>query len=238
LRIVLASGSSARKAMLKAAGVAFEVTAPDVDEAAVKARGGSAREIATALARLKAFTGFSSLPCMGRAETERSEVRGGEVRSIPGIAEDPLVPTPFAARVGPPHEGEGGWLVIGSDQTLELHGQTLSKAASLSELRSNLIQLRGRTHALHSAVAVAHDGEIVWRHVDTAYLTMRAFSDAFLDDYVARHGEKVRSSLGGYWFEAEGVQLFDKVAGDYFTILGMPLLPLLGYLREAGTLAA
>ncbi len=129
-------------------------------------------------------------------------------------------------------------LVIGSDQTLELDGQMFSKATSLSELRETLIRLRGRTHALHSAVAVAQDGEIVWSDVDTATLTMRGFSDAFLDDYVARHGEQVRSSLGGYWFEAEGAQLFDTVAGDYFTILGMPLLPLLGFLRRAGAVAS
>jgi septum formation protein len=238
LRIVLASGSSARRAMLKGAGVQFEVVVPQVDEAKVKARGGTARAIALELASLKALTPSSSLPFMGRVETKRSEVRGGEVSRNPGIADDPHFPTPLASRVDPPHEGEGGLLVIGSDQTLELDGRTLSKATSLAELRDHLTRLRGRTHALHSAVAVARDGEVVWSHADTARLAMRAFSDAFLGDYLTRHGEKVRSSLGGYWFEAEGAQLFDKVDGDYFTILGMPLLPLLGFLRQAGALAS
>ena len=148
----------------------------------------------------------------------------------------PTSPTPLASRVDPPHEGEGGFSVIGSDQTLELDGQTLSKATSVAELRNHLTGLRGRTHALHAAVAVAQDGEIVWSHTDTAHLTMRAFSEAFLDDYLAQHGEQVRSSLGGYWFEAEGAQLFEHVEGDYFTILGMPLLPLLGFLRQVGAL--
>ena len=194
MRIVLASGSSARRAMLEGAGVTFEVVVPEVDEAAVKARGGSAMEIAETLATAKART--------------------------------PILDDLKAA------------LVIGSDQTLELDGQTLSKAASLSELRSNLVRLRGRTHALHSAVAVARDGQVVWTDTDTARLTMRAFSDTFLDDYIARYGAWVSSSLGGYWFEAEGAQLFDTVQGDYFTILGMPLLPLLGFLREAGALAS
>ncbi len=194
MRIVLASGSSARRAMLKGAGVAFEVVVPEVDESAVKARGESAKEIAESLATMKA--------------------------SVPMV------------------EDGTASLVVGSDQTLEIDGIVLSKPTSLAELRDHLTRLRGRTHALHSAVAVAGDGEIVWSHTDTAHLTMRAFSDAFLDDYLTRYGEQVRSSLGGYWFEAEGVQLFDKVDGDYFTILGMPLLPLLGFLRHAGALAS
>jgi septum formation protein len=136
------------------------------------------------------------------------------------------------------HDADRAELVIGSDQTLEFDGRTVSKAASLSELRDNLIRLRGRTHTLHSAVAAAKGGEVVWTHIASAHLTMRVFSDAFLEDYLARHGDKVRSSLGGYWFEAEGAQMFDAVDGDYFTILGMPLLPLLGFLREAGALAS
>ncbi len=234
MRIVLASGSSARRAMLTASGVTFDVVVPEVDEDAVKGRGGTAREIAAELAAAKA----TSLPFMGRVETKRSEVRGGEVGIIPDTSDGPDSPTPLASRVDPPREGEGGPLVIGSDQTLECCGRTFSKAASLSELPDHLLRLRGQIHALHSAVAVARDGEIIWSHIDTARLTMRAFSDVFLDDYLARYGEQVRSSLGGYWFEAEGVQLFDTVEGDYFTILGMPLLPLLGFLRGAGALAS
>jgi septum formation protein len=200
LRLVLASGSSARRAMLTGAGVAFEVVVPEVDEAVAKAGGDDAREIAIELAQLKAL----SIPENGPPS---------------------------------PSTGKGDTLVIGSDQTLEIEGETLSKATSLTDLRAHLVRLRGRTHALHSAAAVAREGEIVWSHAAAAHLRMRAFSDAFLDDYVERHGAKVSSSLGGYWFEAEGAQLFEAVDGDYFTILGMPLLPLLGFLREAGALA-
>ena len=224
--------------MLKAAGVEFEAVTPDVDEAAVKARGGTAREIAKELAEMKALAASSSLPFMGRVETKRSAVRDGEVSHTPDMRDDPHLPTPLAPRVGPPHKGEGGRLVIGCDQTLEFDGQTLSKATSFDDLRANLLRLRGRAHLLHSAASVALDGEILWSHTDTARLIMRAFSDAFLDDYIARQGDQVLLSLGGYWYEDEGVQLFDAVDGDYFTILGMPLLPLLGCLRTVGALPA
>ncbi|MEO8925698.1 MAG: Maf family protein [Caulobacteraceae bacterium] len=128
-------------------------------------------------------------------------------------------------------------LVIGADQTLDLDRSLHDKAGSLAEARSRLMLLRGRTHALHAAVAVARDGTVIWSHVDTARLSMRAFSDDFLDGYLGRVGPSVLGWVGGYCLEGEGVQLFETVEGDYFSILGLPLLPLLGVLRREGALA-
>jgi septum formation protein len=96
--------------------------------------------------------------------------------------------------------------------------------------------LRGKTHALHSAIALFANGAVAFAHVATARLTMRAFSDAFLDAYLGEAGEAVRTSVGGYQLEGLGAQLFDRVEGDHFTVLGMPLLPLLAHLRQAGLL--
>ena len=131
----------------------------------------------------------------------------------------------------------GGSLIIGADQVLALGDELLSKAPSLEVAREALRQLRGRTHELHSAVAFAERGKIVWAHVGTARLTMRDFSDAFLDDYLLRAGDHVGHSVGAYELEGLGVQLFDKIEGDYFTVLGLPLLPVLAELRQRGIIA-
>jgi len=128
----------------------------------------------------------------------------------------------------------GGSLIIGADQVLALDRELLSKAPSLAVAREALRKLRGRTHELHSAVAFAEDGKITWAHVGTARLTMRDFSDAFLDDYLLRAGDRVGHSVGAYELEGLGVQLFDKIEGDYFTVLGLPLLPVLAELRQRG----
>jgi septum formation protein len=127
-----------------------------------------------------------------------------------------------------------GSLIIGADQVLALGDELLSKAPSIDAARQALRKLRGRTHELHSAVAFAEDGKITWAHVATARLTMRDFSDAFLDDYLLRAGDQVRQSVGAYELEGLGVQLFDKIEGDYFTVLGLPLMPVLAELRERG----
>jgi septum formation protein len=127
-------------------------------------------------------------------------------------------------------------LVIGADQTLEFDGRLYDKTHSLAETRARLEALRGRTHCLHSAVAVARNGRIAWRARVSATLAMRDFSDDFLDAYLARFGEAVASSVGAYHYEGEGAQLFDRVTGDFFAILGLPLIELLGFLREAGGL--
>ena len=131
-----------------------------------------------------------------------------------------------------------GDLVIGSDQVLALGLDILSKPGDRAAARAQLASLRGRTHALHSAVALARDGVLVWSGVETAELAMRDFSDAFLDSYLDAVGEEVCHSVGAYHLEGRGIQLFDRVRGDYFTILGMPLLPLLAELRRLGMIAA
>ena len=131
----------------------------------------------------------------------------------------------------------GGSLIIGADQVLALGSELLSKAPSLEAAREALRQLRGRTHELHSAVAFAERGKIIWAHVGTARLTMRDFSDAFLNDYLLRAGDRVSHSVGAYELEGLGVQLFDKIEGDYFTVLGLPLLPVLAELRQRGIIA-
>lgn len=192
--LTLASKSATRAAILRAAGVAFQIVSPDVDEATAKrdllAGGATPCSVAEALARMKAVA-----------------VSGNR----PG-------------------------LVIGADQTLDLDGVLHDKAAGLEEARERLILLRGQTHALHAAVAVARDGSVIWSLTETASLTMRSFSDSFLDAYLARAGSGVLKSVGGYQLEGEGAQLFEAIDGDYFSVLGLPLIPLLGALRREGAL--
>lgn len=125
-------------------------------------------------------------------------------------------------------------VVIGADQTLALGERRFSKAADMAEARANLVLLRGETHQLHSGVALARGGELLLADVSTADMTMRAFSDRFLDGYLRRTGEAILASVGCYQFESEGIQLFEGISSDYFTILGMPLLPLLAGLRREG----
>jgi septum formation protein len=128
-------------------------------------------------------------------------------------------------------------LVLGADQTLALGDRRFSKAADRAGARAQLSALRGRTHSLHSAVAVVRSGKVLFEHVDAAHLTMRNFSDTFLDAYLDRVGHAATTSVGGYQLESAGVQLFDRVEGDHFTVLGLPLLPLLAWMRQAGVLA-
>ena len=191
--VILASTSASRRALLQGAGVPFTARSPGVDEDAAKAallgEGLAPRDIADALAELKAV-----------------RIRAGEV------------------------------LVIGADQTLDLDGELIDKAASLDEARARLLRLRGRSHKLHAAVVVARAGQPIWREVQTATLWMRPFSDAFLDDYLAREGEALLGSVGCYRLEDIGVQLFSRIEGDYFTILGLPMLGLLDLLRRHGVL--
>lgn len=195
MSLILASKSAARRAVLDGAGVRYEARVAGVDEDAVKtsllAEGAGPREIADALAELKAI----------RVSAGRPD------------------------------------FVIGSDQTLDLDGQLYDKAESVDAARERLKLLRGRTHKLHSAVVVAKEGTPIWREIVTASLTMRDFSDAFLEEYLAQEGEHALGSVGCYRLEGLGAQLFSKIEGDYFAILGLPLMGLLDLLRRHGELA-
>ncbi len=126
--------------------------------------------------------------------------------------------------------------VIGADQVLEQDGTWFDKPNSLDEARQHLRRLRGRTHCLISSVCVVFNGDRVWEHVETARLTMRPFSDEFLDDYLNRAGEGCLVSVGAYRLEATGSQLFERIDGDHFAIQGLSLLPLLRFLRRKGIL--
>jgi septum formation protein len=194
--VILASKSSARRAVLEGARVPVEIAVAGVDEDAVKAamlaEGATPREVADALAELKAI----------RVSQTRPQ------------------------------------FVVGADQTLEFEGGLYDKVNTLEEARERLRLLRGKPHKLHSAVVVAREGQPVWRELATATLVMRDFSDAFLDAYLAAEGDEALGSVGCYRLEGMGAQLFSKIQGDYFTILGLPLLGLLEFLRQNGALSA
>ncbi|WP_312220101.1 nucleoside triphosphate pyrophosphatase [Brevundimonas sp.] len=128
--------------------------------------------------------------------------------------------------------------VLGADQTLAFDGGLVSKAATLGAARERLSAMRGRTHQLHSGAALARNGQVVWSGVDTVEMKMRDFSDAFLDAYLAAEGEALLSCVGSYRLEGLGAQLFEAVEGDYFTVLGLPLWPVLAELRRAGVIAS
>jgi nucleoside triphosphate pyrophosphatase len=126
--------------------------------------------------------------------------------------------------------------VIGADQVLALGDEIISKPKDMEAARRQLLDLRGKSHTLHTAVAVAINGETVWAQTDVATLTMRDFSPEFVGRYLAAAGESVLNSVGVYQIEELGIQLFEKIDGDYFSILGLPLLPLLATLRREGVI--
>ena len=192
-RLVLASKSAARRAMLTEAGVVFSVQIADVDEGAVKAvhDPADAAGLALELAQAKALA-------VSRHDAD-------------------------------------AW-VLGADQTLGFDGGLVSKAASLGEARARLAAMRGKIHQLHSGAALARNGQIIWSGLDTASLRMRGFSDSFLDAYLTAEGEALLACVGSYRLEGMGAQLFEAVDGDYFTVLGLPLWPVLAELRRAGVL--
>jgi septum formation protein len=130
-----------------------------------------------------------------------------------------------------------GRLVLGADQTLGLGDRLFAKPADLAGARAQLKSLRGTTHALHSAVVLVRDGGVVFEQCETARLSMRDFSDRFLEAYLEAAGPAVTASVGGYQVEGVGIQLFEHIDGDHFTILGLPLLQLLSCLRREGCLA-
>jgi septum formation protein len=127
-------------------------------------------------------------------------------------------------------------LVIGADQVLAIDDKLFNKPKDLDEAREQLKELRGEAHHLHTAAALAQAGKILWSHTETARLIMRSFSDAFLDRYLAEMGARVCHTVGAYEIEGCGIQLFERVEGDSFTIIGLPLLPLLAELRARGAI--
>ena len=189
-KIILASGSGARREILRNAGLDFDVVPADIDEESVKDRmrleGCSALETAQALADLK------------------------------------------ARKVSKVHTRA---LVIGADQMLECNGSWFDKPRSVDGARSQLMKLRGQKHELLSGITVAQCGKVMFRHGVTSGLTMRSFSESFLDSYLQSESQNVCKSVGGYRIEGFGIQLFSSVTGSYFDILGLPLLPLLDFLR-------
>ncbi len=192
--LVLASQSSGRAAMLRAAGLDFETTGAHVDEealtASLLAAGQSPRNIADALAEAKAVKISTRL---------------------------------------------AGVTVIGADSTLALDdGTMLAKPQSRDEAAEHLRRMAGRRHRLFSAAVAARDGAPVWRAIGEAKLWMRVLSEAFITDYVTREWDSIRWTVGCYEIEGAGVQLFDRVEGDPWTIIGMPMLELLAWLRATG----
>jgi septum formation protein len=196
MAFVLASTSPIRLQLLRAAGLEVEAAAPRVDEDtardALLAEGAKPRDIADALAKMKARKIADKRPAD---------------------------------------------LVLGCDQVLEFEGAVFSKPTSLEDARAQLHRLRGKTHKLHSAIVAYENAEPVWRHVGEARLTMHDLSDSYIDAYLDRNWDSVRHSVGCYKLEEEGVRLFSAITGDHFTILGLPLLPLLAWMGTRGMIA-
>jgi septum formation protein len=176
---------------------------------------------------------------------------GIEFTAMPAQIDERAIEAPLAASARPPAgiaaalaeakalslaAQRAGAIVIGADQVLSADGRIWHKPASIGEARDQLIALSGRTHELHSAIAVARGSAIGWRHSETVRLTMRPLGVAFIDDYLAKVGEEALKSVGSYQIEGPGIQLFERIEGDYFAILGLPLLPLLAHLRSAGAI--
>lgn len=138
-----------------------------------------------------------------------------------------------SVRVSARHPGA---MVIGADQVLSLGSRVFQKPSSRAEARDHLLALRGQTHTLSSAVCVSRDSNVIWREVREARLAMRDFSDPFVDGYLQQAGEEILGSVGAYQVEKLGIQLFSRIDGDHFTILGLPLIPLLEFLRTHGIL--
>lgn len=173
---------------------------------------------------------FSVVP----SSIDEQAIREALQQDHDAIAGEDLAEVLARAKAQEVSEREPGAIVIGGDQVLSLGDRLFAKPRSDDEIRAQLLDLRGQTHALHSAVAIAEGGEVSWVGVDTAYVTFRTFSATFLGRYMAMAGSSIRDSVGCYHLEGPGVQLMEKVSGDAFTILGMPLFALLEELRKRG----
>ena len=195
-RLILASASAARLALLRGAGLAVEAQPAHIDEAEIKA---AARA--------------------DRASPEDAALLLAELK---------------AARIA---RRAPDALVIAADQLLVCGEEWLDKPPTRDAARAQLLALRGRTHELVTAALCRRGDTRIWHHVARPRLTMRSFSDEFLNAYLAAEGDALTASVGAYRLEGMGVQLFDRIEGDYFSILGLPLLPLVGFLRQHGALA-
>src|SRR3972149_1450903 len=192
--LILASASKSRARILEAAGLAFIVEPPGLDEGVMR----------------QAVSGERSLAPHDVAEV----LARAKAEAVSDLARKAYV--------------------IGGDPGLALGDTILSKPESMEAARRQLLDLSGKSHTLHTAVAVATNGETIWAETTVATLTMRKLSPEFIGRYLAAAGEEVLSSVGAYQIESIGVQLFEKIDGDYFSILGLPLIPLLDTLRRAG----
>jgi septum formation protein len=172
------------------------------------------------------------------ADVDESAVRDALLSADPSVSHEVVALALAEAKAKAVSRSLPGALVIGADQVLSLDGHLFEKPQSVAEARQNLWELRGKSHALHSAVALAQDGLIVWHDADTAVLTMRKFTEAALDAYLDRVGDVVLTSVGAYQIEGPAIQLFEVVDGDHATILGMPLLPLIAELRRREVLVS
>ena len=212
--LILASQSAARKALLEGASLRFSTSPAQIDERAVEAvvlgKGGSAPDVARALAEAKALS-------VAANRAGALVIGADQVLAAPASTEHLAPPHPAS-----PASGE----VPIADVADILH-----KPSDMVEAAKQLDRLRGRTHVLHSGVALARDGKVLWSSAETARLTMRRFSDAERDLVLAQEGEAVLGSVGSYRLEGPSIKLFERIEGDYFTILGLPLLPLLAALR-------
>lgn len=129
-------------------------------------------------------------------------------------------------------------IIIGSDQTMSLDARVYHKPKDMDEARETLLSLSGKTHQLNSAIVFTRGNQVLWKHISSARLSVRVLSEDFVETHLRRVGEKALTSVGAYQLEGEGIQLFEKIEGDYFTILGLPMLPLLGKLRELNVIDA
>jgi septum formation protein len=194
--LILASSSKSRAKLLEAAGLAFIVESPGLDESAM-----------------------------------RQAVAGGEALAPHDVAEVlARAKAEAVSEVAPKAH------VIGGDQVLAFGDVIMSKPESMEAARRQLLDLSGKTHTLHTSIAVATNGETIWADTTVAILTIRKLSPEFIGRYLAAAGEEVLSSVGAYQIESIGVQLFEKIDGDYFSILGLPLIPLLDTLRREGVI--
>jgi septum formation protein len=206
------------------------------------------------MAEMTATAGVSDLVLASASPFRRKllEAAGVAFRVVPATVDEAAIKRGLGSRPGPAALAETlaaakaeavsrEWcnsLVIGSDQVVALGSRIFDKPGNLAEARAHLEALRGTTHRLFTAVALAQNGHTVWRQTESAILTMRAFSDAFLDRYLAEGGTRLCQIAGAYEIEGQGIQLFERVEGDHFTIVGLPLVPLLAELRARGALPA